>query len=54
MKNKKEKSDNLATPGKPMTQKKFTAMIKEAEEGEFLTDAQFRAKFQEWKSTIKK
>lgn len=54
MKTKKDNSNNLATPGKPMSQKKFTSLIKEAEEGIFYTDLQFREKFQIWKQTLKK
>ena len=37
MKTQKNNSNNLATPGKAMSQKKFTSMIKEAEEGKFLS-----------------
>ena len=37
MKPSKEKSKNLATPGKPMSQEAFESLIKEAEEGEFHT-----------------
>ena len=54
MKIKKDKSDNLATPGKPMSQKKFSALIKEAEEGEFLTENEFRTRFEEWRLNRKK
>ena len=53
MKEKKEKSDNLATPGKPMSQKKFAALIKEAEEGEFKTLEESKKQFEAWRKKIK-
>jgi len=37
MKTKNENANNLATPGKPMSQKKLASLIKEAEEGVFYT-----------------
>ncbi|MDD2985440.1 hypothetical protein [Flavobacterium sp.] len=40
----KDKSKNLATPG-PMSKDDFASLIKEAEEGEFMTDK----KFEEWR-----
>ena len=54
MKTKKDNSDNLATPGKPMSQKKFTSMIKEAEEGEFITLEESKKRFDEWRKKISK
>lgn len=40
----KDKSKNLATPGS-MSKDDFASLIKEAEEGEFMTDK----KFEEWR-----
>jgi hypothetical protein len=54
MKTEKDNSNNLATPGKPMSQKKFASLIKEAEEGAFYSDLEFREKFNAWKQTLKK
>ena len=54
MKTSKDKSKNLATPGKPMTQEEFVSLIKEAEEGEFMTEKEFDKKFQEWRLNRKK
>ena len=54
MKTKKDKSDNLATPGKPMSQKKFASLIKEAEEGEFYTLEESKRHFEEWRNKISK
>ena len=54
MKTKKNNSDNLAKPGKPMSQKKFTSMIKEAEEGEFLSIEEFKTRFEAWRLQRKK
>jgi hypothetical protein len=54
MKSLKDKSENLATPGKPMSQKKFTSMIKEAEAGEFLTEKEFNDRFEKWRLERKK
>jgi hypothetical protein len=54
MKTKNGNSENLATPGKPMSQKKFASLIKEAEEGEFLTLEEFKAKFDAWRLSRKK
>ncbi|MBN8566728.1 MAG: hypothetical protein J0M25_08355 [Flavobacteriales bacterium] len=54
MKTSKDKSKNLATPGKPMSQEKFVSLIKEAEEGEFMTEKEFDKKFQEWRLNRKK
>ena len=54
MKKKKSNTDNLATPGKPMSQKKFVSMIKEAEEGEFTTLDESKKNFEEWRKKISK
>ena len=54
MKTKKDNSDNLATPGKPMSQKKFASMIKEAEEGEFISEKEFVTRFEKWRLERKK
>ncbi|MDR6966611.1 hypothetical protein J2X31_000609 [Flavobacterium arsenatis] len=50
--NKKEK--NRATPGKPMPQEEFVSMIKEAEEGEFMTVEEFKERFNKWRAERKK
>ena len=49
MKTKNENPKNLATPGKPMSQKKLESLIKEAEEGEFYTLEESRKHFEEWR-----
>jgi hypothetical protein len=54
MKIKKNNSDNLAIPGKPISQKKFASMIKEAEGGAFYSLEESKKHFQEWKSQKKK
>jgi hypothetical protein len=54
MKTIKDKSENLATPGKPMSQKKFTSMIKEAEAGEFMSVEEFKERFDKWRLERKK
>ncbi|MBP2283920.1 hypothetical protein H4V97_002238 [Flavobacterium sp. CG_23.5] len=54
MKTKEDNPKNLATPGKPMSQKKLTSLIKEAEEGTFLSENAFRLKFEEWRLQRKK
>jgi hypothetical protein len=54
MKTKNNNENNLATPGKPMSQKKFAALIKEAEEGEFHTLEEFKTKFEQWRLQRKK
>lgn len=54
MKTEKDNSNNLATPGKPMSQKKFASLIKEAEEGTFYTLEEFKNRFEEWRKKIAK
>jgi hypothetical protein len=54
MKTKKENSENYAIPGKPMSQKKFTSLIKEAEDGEFYTLEESKKNFEEWRKKISK
>jgi len=54
IKTSKDKSKNLATPGKPMSHYDFTFLIKEAEEAEFMTDKEFHKKFEEWRLQRKK
>jgi hypothetical protein len=54
MKTNNHKTENLATPGKPMSQKKFVSMIKEAEEGEFMTIEEFKERFDKWRLERKK
>ena len=54
MKTKNENSNNLATPGKPMSQKKLASLIKEAEEGEFLSLDEFKIRFDKWRLQRKK
>ncbi|MGL2962375.1 hypothetical protein ACSVH2_00985 [Flavobacterium sp. RSB2_4_14] len=54
MKTSNKKSKNLATPGKPMSQDEFVALIKEAEESEFLSEKEFEKRFNEWRLQRKK
>ena len=54
MKTKNENSNNLATPGKPMSQKKLASLIKEVEEGDFLTLDEFKTRFDQWRLQRKK
>lgn len=54
MKTKNEKADDLATPGKPMSQKKFASLIKEAEEGAFYTLEESKKHFEEWRKKVVK
>lgn len=54
MKTANKKTKNLATPGKPMSQDEFVSLIKEAEEGAFLTEKEFDKKFEEWRLQRKK
>ena len=54
MKKKEDNSNNLATPGKPMSQKKFASLIKEAEEGTFYTLEESKKHFEEWRKKISK
>lgn len=51
---KLDKKENLATPGKPMTQKKFNALIKEAENGAFYTLEKSKNNFEQWRKNILK
>lgn len=54
MKSRKNNSNNLVISGKSISQKKFTSMIKEAEEGEFLSIEEFKTCFEAWRSQRKK
>lgn len=54
MKPSKQKAENLATPGKPMSQEAFENLIKEAEEGEFLSLKEFKERFNKWRTERKK
>lgn len=54
MKTKNENPNNLATPDKPMSQKKFASLIKDAEEAEFYTLEDFKTKFEQWRLQRKK
>jgi hypothetical protein len=54
MKAKAQKPKNLATPGKPMSQEVFELMIKQAEEGVFLSLDEFEKKFDAWRLKRKK
>lgn len=54
MKTSKDTSKNLATPGKPMPHVEFISLIKEAEQGEFLSEIEFDKKFEEWRLKRKK
>ena len=52
--NKRDNFDNLATPGKPMSEKKFSSMIKEADAGEFISLDESKKRFEEWRKKISK
>lgn len=54
MKTVKTKKRNLAIPGEPMSQAEFEALIKEAENGHFYTEEEFRKKFDKWRKQLKK
>jgi hypothetical protein len=54
MKTSFKKPKNLATPGKPMTQDEFVSLIKEAEEGEFMSEKEFDERFKKWRLEKKK
>ncbi len=54
MKTANKKAKNLATPGKPMSQEDFVSLIKEAEEGAFMTEKEFDEKFEKWRLERKK
>ena len=54
MKTANKKTKNLATPGKPMSQENFNSLIKEAEEGEFMSVKEFKERFDKWRLERKK
>lgn len=54
MKTDYKKAKNLSTPGKPMSSEDFINIIKEGEEGEFLNEADFHKRFEEWRLKRKK
>lgn len=54
MKTSNRKEKNRATPGKPMPQDEFVSLIKEAEEGEFMTVEEFKERFNKWRAERKK
>lgn len=54
MKTADKKNKNLAIPGKPMSQKEFADLIKEAEDGSFMSAEEFEKRFEEWKQNRKK
>ena len=54
MKTSNKKTKNLATPGKPMSQDEFVSLIKEAEDGEFMTVKEFKERFDKWRAERKK
>lgn len=54
MKTTDKKNKNLAIPGKPMSQKIFADLIKEAENGPFLSVEESKDKFEKWKTERKK
>lgn len=47
-------SKNYATPGKPMSQAEFDAMIKAAEDGPFMSEKELKQKFEVWKKSLEK
>jgi hypothetical protein len=54
MKPSEQKAENLATPGKPMSQEAFENLIKEAEEGEFHTLEESKAIYKTWRAKLEK
>ncbi len=54
MKPSKGKAENLATPGEPMSQEAFLKLIKEAEEGEFLSAKESKNRFNKWRAKLEK
>lgn len=54
MKASDKKAKNLATPGKPMSQEEFGSLIKEAEEGEFISVKEFKDRFDKWRAERKR
>lgn len=54
MKPSKEKAENLATPGEPMSLEAFLKLSKEAEEGEFNTLEESKAIYKEWRAKLEK
>lgn len=53
MQSSKMKKQNLAIPGKPLSQEEFIALIKEAENGPFFTHEELVAKLKAWKQSLK-
>lgn len=51
---KTHSTKNYATPGKPMSQAEFDAMIKAAEDGPFMSEKEFKQKFEMWKKSLGK
>ena len=54
MKTSNKKTKKLAPPGKPMSQDEFVSLIKEAEEGPFMTAKEFKERFDKWRAEKKK
>ncbi len=50
---KNEELRNLAATRKPTSQKKFSSMLKKAEEGEFSTLEESKNYFEEWRMSLK-
>ncbi len=46
--------NDYVRPGEPMTQAEFEAHIKKAEEGPFMSDKEYKSKFETWKKGLKK
>jgi hypothetical protein len=51
---KKPVKKNYATPGEPMTEAEFKLFISVAEEGPFLSEKEFKRKFEAWKKALEK
>ena len=54
MKTTKESKKNTSVPGNPMTVAEFNAFIKEGEKGPFLSEAEYKKEFSEWRKQLKK
>ena len=49
MKTEDKKPKNLAIPVKPMSKEELVSLIKEAQDGEFMSLDEFDKRFEEWR-----
>lgn len=45
---------NYATPGESMTEAEFKSFVREAEQGQFYSEKEFKRKFEAWKKGLEK